>query len=135
MGQSDMEKKTIMVVDDDADVRDAVTELLERHGYAVMPASNGQEALDELKTSETRPSLILLDVMMPVMDGYAFCQEQQSDPELKDIPVVVFTAFSAALEKMADVQARARLEKPVLAGELLDSIDRWSQESDEKKQN
>jgi two-component system response regulator MprA len=131
-------KKTIMVVDDDADVRDAVTDLLERHGYAVMPASNGQEALSELKSSEVRPSLILLDVMMPVMDGHAFCEEQQQDPELKDIPVVVFTAFSAALDQMADVKTAARLEKPVMAGELLDQVDRFAEPigvQDKKLQN
>jgi CheY-like chemotaxis protein len=121
-----MEKKTIMVVDDDADVREAVTDLLEGHGYAVIPASNGQEALNELKGGEQRPSLILLDVMMPIMDGQAFSAEQQSDPDLASIPVVVFTAFGAALEKMKDVKALAHLEKPVQAEHLLDSIDRWS---------
>jgi two-component system response regulator MprA len=129
------DKKTIMVVDDDADVRDAVTDLLERHGYAVMPASNGEEALSELKSSEARPSLILLDVMMPVMDGHAFCEQQQQDPELKDIPVVVFTAFSAALERMADVKTAAQLEKPVMASELLDSVDRLADPMHVKKLN
>jgi CheY-like chemotaxis protein len=120
-----MPKKTIMVVDDDADVRDAVTDLLEGHGYAVIPASNGQEALDELKAGE-KPSLILLDVMMPIMDGQAFSAEQQADPELSDIPVVAFTAFGAALDKMKDMKVSARIEKPVQADELLDSVDRWT---------
>ena len=124
-----MNKKTIMVVDDDAEVREAVSELLENHGYAVIPASNGQEALDELKIRELKPSLILLDVMMPVMDGQAFCAEQQSDPELKDIPVVVFTAFGAALEKMKEVDAMPRLDKPVRAEQLLDSVELWSDDS------
>jgi CheY-like chemotaxis protein len=120
-----MPKKTIMVVDDDADVRDAVTGLLEGHGYAVIPASNGQEALDELKAGE-KPSLILLDVMMPIMDGQAFTAEQQADPELADIPVVVFTAFATALDKMKDMKSFARIEKPVQAEQLLDSVDRWT---------
>jgi CheY-like chemotaxis protein len=120
-----MPKKTIMVVDDDADVRDAVTDLLEGHGYAVIPASNGQEALDELKAGE-KPSLILLDVMMPIMDGQAFSAEQQADPELADIPVVVFTAFAAALDKMKEMKSFARIEKPVQADQLLNSVDRWT---------
>jgi CheY-like chemotaxis protein len=124
-----MDKKTIMVVDDDAEVREAVSELLENHGYAVIPASNGREALDELKVNNIRPSMILLDVMMPVMDGQTFCAEQQSDPELKDIPVVVFTAFGNALEKMKDVDAMPRLDKPVRAEQLLDSVELWSDES------
>jgi CheY-like chemotaxis protein len=120
-----MPKKTIMIVDDDADVRDAVADLLEGHGYAVIPASNGQEALNELKAGQ-KPSLILLDVMMPIMDGQAFTAEQQADPELSDIPVVVFTAFGAALDKMKDMESFARIEKPVQADKLLDSVDRWT---------
>jgi CheY-like chemotaxis protein len=124
-----MDKKTIMVVDDDSEVREAVSELLENHGYAVIPASNGREALDELKIRNLRPAMILLDVMMPVMDGQTFCAEQQSDPELKDIPVVVFTAFGAALEKMKDVDAMPRLDKPVRAEQLLDSVELWSDDS------
>jgi CheY-like chemotaxis protein len=124
-----MDKKTIMVVDDDAEVREAVSELLENHGYAVIPASNGREALDELKIRSLKPAMILLDVMMPVMDGQTFCAEQQSDPELKDIPVVVFTAFGAALESMKDVDAMPRLDKPVRAEQLLDSVELWSDDS------
>ena len=124
-----MDKKTIMVVDDDPDVRDAISELLERHGYAVVPASNGDEALHELKDRSVRPALILLDVMMPVMDGQAFCAEQQTDPELRDIPVVVFTAFGAALDGMQEIKALARLEKPMQADQLLESIGRFSDPS------
>ena len=117
-----MTKKTILVVDDDAEVRGAVTDLLESHGYVVVPASNGQEALDELKMQELRPALILLDLMMPIMDGQAFCAEQQADPDLRDIPVVVFSAFDA------DVSSKKlpRIDKPVMADKLLDSVDRWS---------
>jgi CheY-like chemotaxis protein len=122
-----MDKRTIMVVDDDADVREAVTDLLEGHGYAVIPASNGQEALDELKASQRLPALILLDVMMPIMDGQAFAAEQQADPKLREIPLVVFSAFGAALDQMKDVHALARLEKPVQADQLLDSVERWSE--------
>jgi CheY-like chemotaxis protein len=72
---------------------------------------------------------------MPVMDGHAFCEQQQQDPELKDIPVVVFTAFSAALDRMADVKTAARLEKPVMASELLDSVDQLADPLHAKKFN
>jgi CheY-like chemotaxis protein len=124
-----MNKKTIMVVDDDDEVREAVSELLENHGYAVIPASNGREALDELQIRHMKPAMILLDVMMPVMDGRSFCAEQQSDPEIRDIPVVVFTAFGAALDKMTEVESMPRLDKPVRAEQLLDSVELWSDES------
>lgn len=124
-----MKQKTIMVVDDDDEVREAVAELLENHGYAVIPASNGREALDELRIRHMKPAMILLDVMMPVMDGRSFCAEQQADPELKDIPVVVFTAFGAALDKMKEVESMPRLDKPVRADQLLDSVELWSDES------
>jgi CheY-like chemotaxis protein len=120
-----------MVVDDDAEIRDAVTDLLERNGYEVVPAGNGREALAELKSGGLRPALILLDLMMPVMDGQEFCAEQQSDPTLRDIPVVVFTAFGAALEQMKEVEAMPHLDKPVQADELLDSVELWSEEEPE----
>ena len=118
-----MSKKPILVVDDDAEVRGAVTDLLEANGYAVVPASNGQEALDELKMQEVRPALILLDLMMPIMDGQAFCAEQQADPSLRDIPVLVFSAFDAEMAS----KGLPRIDKPALADELLHSVDRWSQ--------
>jgi CheY-like chemotaxis protein len=124
-----MDKPTIMVVDDDADVREAVANLLERNGYVVLPASNGQEALDELHGRAERPSLILLDLMMPVMDGRAFYEEQQADPELRDIPVVAFTSFPGALEGMNGIQSLERLDKPMEAEQLLDSVHRWSEPS------
>jgi CheY-like chemotaxis protein len=117
-----MSKKTILVVDDDDDVRDAVSELLENHGYAVVPASNGKEALHELKMQEVRPAMILLDLMMPIMDGQEFCAEQQADPDLRNIPVVVFSAFDPGSAQ----KDLPRVEKPVQAEQLLDSVDHWS---------
>jgi CheY-like chemotaxis protein len=121
-----MEKATIMVVDDDADVRDAVARLLEKNGYLVLPAGNGQEALDVLHESTVLPSLILLDIMMPIMDGQAFYEEQQADPDLCDIPVVAFSSFSGALDGMGDIKSLERLEKPMQAEQLLDSVHRLS---------
>jgi CheY-like chemotaxis protein len=124
-----MDKPTIMVVDDDADVREAVANLLERNGYVVIPACNGQEALDELHQRDQHPALILLDIMMPVMDGHAFYEEQQADPELRDIPVVAFTSFPGALDGMNDIKSLARLQKPMQAEQLLDSVHRFSEPS------
>lgn len=87
---------SILVVDDDADTRDALRELLETEGYAVVEAANGRAALQRLRGG-LRPRAILLDLMMPVLDGWDFRSQQLADPALKDVPVVIMTAagFSA----------------------------------------
>src|SRR5262245_23155992 len=86
----------VLVVDDDEEIRNALTEFLSDEGYGVVSASNGREALASLREG-VHPSVILLDLMMPVMDGWDFRAEQLRDPGLRDIPVVVITAtgFSA----------------------------------------
>src|SRR5262249_1755713 len=81
----------VLVVDDDSDIRGALCELLEDEGYRVVAASNGEEALVYLNSRE-RPCVILLDLMMPVMDGWEFRRQQQKDPRWSQIPVVVITA-------------------------------------------
>ena len=86
-----MGNHTILVVDDDADIRDSVAEVLEDAGYRVQQAANGREALDYLQAS-AYPCIILLDLMMPVMDGPQFRAAQQSKPTLAGIPVVVISA-------------------------------------------
>ena len=81
----------ILLVDDDDDIREALEELLSDAGHSIMTAGNGRQALDLLAT-EPLPALILLDVMMPVMDGYEFLHEQRKDARIAAIPVVVLTA-------------------------------------------
>ena len=85
------ETKSILVVDDDADIRHSLTEILVDEGYAALTAGNGSEALSLIRANHP-PSLIVLDLMMPIMDGYEFLAEQQRDGELAHIPVVVVTA-------------------------------------------
>ena len=82
----------ILIVDDDADIREALQDLLADRGFSVLGASNGAEALEVLRTLPAPPSIILLDVMMPVMDGYGFLEEQRRDPALSRIPVAIITA-------------------------------------------
>src|SRR5205814_8831977 len=83
----------ILVVDDDPDIRDSLREVLEDEGYDVSCVGNGREALDHLKAASPRPCVILLDLMMPVMDGWQFRREQKKlEPELANIPLVVITA-------------------------------------------
>ena len=112
----------ILVVDDEPDVRDGLTLLLRTRGYAVTSAGDGQEALDELR-GPARPWLILLDLMMPVMDGFEFRVRQLQDPELAGLPVVVFSAGGDLDRKVASLGAVTWLTKPVEATVLLEVID------------
>jgi CheY-like chemotaxis protein len=81
----------ILIVDDDADVRETLCEVLQDEGYSVATARNGLEALDALRQAE-HVCLVLLDLMMPVMSGHEFLQRQNAEPKLAGIPVVVMSA-------------------------------------------
>jgi CheY-like chemotaxis protein len=83
---------TVMVVDDMPVVRETVAKLLKHEGFDTVCAANGQEALDAVR--QAPPDLVLLDVMMPVMDGMQFLEQLRADPKIRDIPVIVMTAFS-----------------------------------------
>jgi CheY-like chemotaxis protein len=85
---------SVLVVDDDPDVRVLLETYLELEGFVVLTASNGSDALARLH--HTKPSVILLDLMMPVMDGVEFRRRQQTLPELRDIPVVCLSARQTA---------------------------------------
>ncbi len=103
----------ILVVDDDPDVRDSTRFLLEAWGYSVATAENGEAALLLLKNG-LHPDLILLDLAMPVKDGFAFRREQLSEPELAPIPVVVFSAHHDLLEhRRKALHPAACLPKPL----------------------
>jgi len=112
-------RRNILVVDDDAALRNTLVEALEEEGYRTTSASNGREALERLRSEKTPPAVILLDMMMPVMDGWAFRDEQQRDPQLAEIPVVVFSAQGNVKQMASEVSASAYLKKPVMLRELL----------------
>ena len=101
-------RQQILLVDDDVDSTEALAELLAREGYAVACAENGREALDYLAHSEP-PCLIILDLIMPVMSGWEFRQQQVSDPKLKSLPVIIVSATGP----MKGLKANAVLQKPV----------------------
>ena len=86
---------SILLVDDDPDIRSAVKEFLHHEGFTVVPAPNGADALNTLRTG-FRPNVIVLDIMMPVMDGWDFRAAQLADPSLRDIPVIVISASQPA---------------------------------------
>jgi len=104
------EPRLVLVVDDDADVREAFEAVLHAEGYRVATVSDGEEALQVLRAG-LRPCLILLDLMMPVKDGWQFRAEQRADPELAAIPTVVVSARRGASEIARSLSMRA-LEKP-----------------------
>jgi CheY-like chemotaxis protein len=109
--------KSVLLVEDDPLTRGAMRMVLEWEGYQVSCAANGQEALDLLHKGE-RPSLILLDIAMPVLDGRQFREQQEKDPALADIPVIVVSGTAVA----ATVEAAGHIQKPFLPGELLEAI-------------
>jgi CheY-like chemotaxis protein len=85
-------RPTILLVDDDADIREALADTLEDYGFSVITAAHGADALRCLRGMTSLPRFILLDLMMPVMDGYMFLEERRKDPVLVSIPVAVITA-------------------------------------------
>jgi CheY-like chemotaxis protein len=116
MGVSD---KRILIVEDAADIRFLLKSLFETEGFAVDQAANGQEALDVLHSADSLPALILLDLMMPVMDGYEFRIKQEAEPRLAGIPVVVMTADGDISARRSSIRAREYLKKPVDINRLL----------------
>jgi CheY-like chemotaxis protein len=111
----------ILVVDDNDDLRETVQMLLEESGYSVAVAANGQAALEHLKTG-ARPSLILLDLMMPDMNGWQFLEQVRRDVSLGSIPVVVMTAHKST--DLARIPPFEVVPKPFDAATLLAAIDR-----------
>ena len=117
---------TVMVVDDDADIRDAVRELLEQEGYAVITAADGQEALDEL---ERNPELdaVLMDLMMPRMDGHEAIRQIRAQERFHDLPIIAITAktMQGARERCMAAGASEYVPKPVDIGQLLGLLRTW----------
>ena len=104
--------KSILIVEDDDDVRESLAAFLEGEGYPVVEARDGAEALRQLRSS-TEFCLILLDLFMPVMNGWSFRDEQLRDPTLAAVPVIVVSADVGAHEKAATLGAVDALVKPI----------------------
>lgn len=111
----------ILIVEDDADMRESLGELLQYEGYQVAAAANGREALNHLRQAEA-PCLILLDLMMPVMTGWEFREEQREDPQLAQIPVAVLTGVRNSVEQISTLDAVGYFQKPVDLNALLATV-------------
>jgi CheY-like chemotaxis protein len=121
--------KCILIVEDDRDVARSVADVLEAEGFSIFIAANGREALDHLHKSEP-PALILLDMTMPVMNGWEFRREQEGTAQIAAIPVVVLTADGDAYRKATSINAHGHLIKPVGIDELLNEVQRLCGEPD-----
>jgi CheY-like chemotaxis protein len=116
--------KKILVVEDDNSIRELLVELLQSEGYEVTSAINGLEGLKVLQ-DQSNPDLILIDLMMPVMDGYTFRHEQMKNQKWSKIPVVVMSAEANAKEKMKGFNITAFLSKPVELDTILKTVERF----------
>jgi CheY-like chemotaxis protein len=115
-----MSRELVMIVDDDDEIRSALEDVLLSEGYTVVGARDGQQALTYLHQGK-RPSAILLDLWMPVMDGWQLRDELLKDESLAKIPVIVLTA--ARDQRAAALHVTEVLTKPVELGRLLDVLD------------
>jgi len=113
----------VLIVEDEESTREMLGMFLETEGYVIAGASNGEEALAYLR-QQTRPNLILLDLMMPVMDGWRFRRIQREDPTIASIPVVIVSAAGDVGQTAVALSAAGYLEKPVEPKHLLATIRR-----------
>jgi CheY-like chemotaxis protein len=118
-------ERTVLIVEDDADIRGAIAEVLTDGNYRALEASNGADALDELRAAAPHPCVILLDVMMPVMDGKEFRNMQRDDEALREIPVVVLSAHDDATVLAEQMEAAGFLRKPVDLVTLLQTVEQF----------
>ena len=124
-----MSPQTIMVVDDLVTLRQPVRIMLERAGYSVEEASSGKEALD--KMTESNPDLVLLDLMMPIMNGIEVIKRMKTDSVMQNIPVIILTAVAdkSKLERYAKLKTIDYLLKPFTSLTLLERVRRMLQET------
>jgi two-component system chemotaxis response regulator CheY len=116
--------RPLLVVDDDADLREALEEVLRDAGHEVLGASNGKHALEVLGTMPVLPGLVLLDMMMPVLDGGGFARAMRQVPQWRDIPVLVFSASANARQVAEEIGACGHLRKPVDVDTLVEAVRR-----------
>jgi two-component system chemotaxis response regulator CheY len=114
---------SILLVEDDIDVREALLEALRDKGYTVDAAVDGLQAMQVLRDG-ARPGVILLDLMMPRMDGVEFRKAQRADPALADLPVVLLSADARMDEKARALKVQGAVRKPIDLAQLYGIIDR-----------
>jgi len=116
----DERKRRILIIDDDPDFVEATTKVLKTKPYEVSVAFNGKEGLEKAK--KEKPDLVLLDILMPVVDGFGVADEFNKSGTLRKIPVIALTSFSEALGQPFPFQVAEYVNKPVSPKDLLDKI-------------
>jgi DNA-binding response OmpR family regulator len=123
MTSSDADPSTILIVEDDAEIRETMAVVLEAEGFGVKTASDGKEALDVLRQG-AKPGLILLDLMMPGMNGWQFRDEQKRTPEYAKIPVIFVSALDPESPRTSGLDGAGFLRKPFDLASLLAVVER-----------
>ncbi|MES9828930.1 MAG: response regulator [Candidatus Thiodiazotropha sp.] len=122
--------KTILIVDDEPNIVLSVEYLMRREGYQVMAASDGQVAMEMI--ADTRPDLLILDVMMPRKNGFEVCREIRADPALSELPILMLSAKGreAEIKKGISLGADAYITKPFSTHDLVDKVNQLLQSRD-----
>jgi CheY-like chemotaxis protein len=115
----------VLVVDDDTEIRETIIEVLEEAGYVAVGAADGAEALAQLRDPADRWCVVLLDLMMPNMDGWTFRAEQLQDPVLSPIPVVIVSATSEVEQTAGELQVAGHVTKPLRLAHLVQIVDKF----------
>ena len=119
-----MKKNHLLIIEDDRDILEVLKDLLESENYEVSTAENGQEGLNFLENCSNLPGLILVDLMMPVMDGFQFREKQSVHPKFKSVPVVVMSADGHSEAKKERIGVQFFMKKPLDLEVVLSTIAR-----------
>lgn len=117
-----MSKNVILIIEDEVSILDGLEELLELEDYSVMRASNGKQAFEVLNSAQKPPNLILLDLMMPVMDGLQFRKAQLNEEKYSKIPTILMSADGSIEKKKLDVSFSGIIKKPLDIDQLLKKL-------------
>jgi CheY-like chemotaxis protein len=117
------DRPTILIAEDHVDSREALGALLEAFGFRVVPAVNGREAVE--LSREATPDLILMDIMMPELDGFEATRQIRGFPATRHIPIITLTAMDGARTLALDAGANDFLPKPINSGALLEKVRGW----------
>lgn len=123
--EADANTRTVVIVEDDVDVRETLAEVLEEEGYPTLPFADGPRALVHLEAMPQLPALILLDLMMPKMDGWAFRAAQRRSARLMRVPTVILSADGNVHENLEALGAHGYLRKPIHIKTLLTLVERF----------
>jgi two-component system chemotaxis response regulator CheY len=115
----------IVIVEDDSDVREALAEVLSEEGYRITAFASGEDALAAMAHLTPLPALILLDLMMPKMNGWQFREAQKHVPGLCDVPTVILSADVNVAQNLSTLSAAGYLRKPIHIKTLLELVERF----------